>query len=525
MAQGKGSANRLSLASQATEALGAWIGTLRIRRIFDMAMPPHDARGEGFMTGLSQRVIASCLLVLLASVAQALEVPGKSGKRFHNESAELRLPETRVDAVEDRLHEIETDYPGVQMAVLIIDSLEGEPIEDFSLRVAEKWKLGRKRSQTGDPDSGLLLVVAVRDKKYRFEVGYGLEAVLPDARIGAIGRDALVPAFTEGRYLDGIYKAVDSVKRTLDKARPPSARSFVVPPLGDRRFHNHSTLLKLQDHETSGLEISLDRFEWGLDGMASLRMAILVIDSLEGEPIDSLSARVAEKWELGRKSDDRAEGDNGLLLVLAMKDRKYRFESGGKLEGLVPETLAEAIARDILIQDFWAAQYEGGLRRTIDAVTALAQGEYPQSLALAEQSDRRDSWERLADFVRYGTFSRPTSYDYVYSGAKKIDPAWGRVRGQATGDGRWIMIAMIVIAGVFGFFHYLLGGAVGVLEGTAFSWLYVSHAWPVLLLSAAIGLAVGTVSKYLAIGAIVIGISGRSSEGGGFGGGGAGGSW
>jgi uncharacterized protein len=90
-----------------------------------------------------------------------------------------------------------------QMIVLTINSLEGESIDDLSLRVAhDKWKLGQK-----DKDNGVLLLVSLQDRKYRFEIGYGLEGILPDSLAGSIGRQYLVPYFKQGDYSRGITTA------------------------------------------------------------------------------------------------------------------------------------------------------------------------------------------------------------------------------------------------------------------------------------------------------------------------------
>jgi uncharacterized protein len=90
-----------------------------------------------------------------------------------------------------------------QMIILTIDSLEGESIEDFSIRVAhDKWKLGQQGK-----DNGLLLLISLQERRYRFEVGYGLEGVIPDALSGRIARQYLVPAFRQGDYSGGIAAA------------------------------------------------------------------------------------------------------------------------------------------------------------------------------------------------------------------------------------------------------------------------------------------------------------------------------
>jgi uncharacterized protein len=94
------------------------------------------------------------------------------------------------------------DGSGVQLQYLLVRSLQGESIEDFSIRVAEAWKLG-----TRGADNGVLVTVAVEDRQVRIEVGGGLEGGLTDAQSSRIIRGTLAPAFRAGRYGDGLYDA------------------------------------------------------------------------------------------------------------------------------------------------------------------------------------------------------------------------------------------------------------------------------------------------------------------------------
>jgi uncharacterized protein len=90
-----------------------------------------------------------------------------------------------------------------QMIILTINSLEGEPIEDFAISVAhDKWKLGQQNK-----DNGLLLLVSLEDRKYRIEVGYGLEGILPDAFVSRVERQQMLPYFRQGDYSNGIAAA------------------------------------------------------------------------------------------------------------------------------------------------------------------------------------------------------------------------------------------------------------------------------------------------------------------------------
>lgn len=91
---------------------------------------------------------------------------------------------------------------GAQYIVLTVESTEGVPIEQFSIELAEKWKLGQ-----ADKDNGMLFVLATKDRKYRFEVGYGLEGFITDQFCGQVGREILVPYLKKEQYSRGIYEA------------------------------------------------------------------------------------------------------------------------------------------------------------------------------------------------------------------------------------------------------------------------------------------------------------------------------
>jgi len=104
------------------------------------------------------------------------------------------------------------DRTGAAVVVATVESLDGVPIEDFAVGLFEKWKIGQKGL-----DNGLLIVIAKSERKIRFEVGYGLEAVLPDGRCGEIIRTKMTPRFKEGDYAAGIFAAMAEVEQILEK--------------------------------------------------------------------------------------------------------------------------------------------------------------------------------------------------------------------------------------------------------------------------------------------------------------------
>ena len=104
----------------------------------------------------------------------------------------------------------ERDSTSNQIAVLIIPSLDGEALEDFSRRVAEKWKLGKK-----DTDNGVLFLISIGDRKARIEVGHGLEGVLTDALSSRINRNEVAPHFRQGDYDGGVQAGVIAIIRAI----------------------------------------------------------------------------------------------------------------------------------------------------------------------------------------------------------------------------------------------------------------------------------------------------------------------
>jgi uncharacterized protein len=100
---------------------------------------------------------------------------------------------------------------GSQIAVLMVPTSGGEPIEQYALRVAEQWKLGRK-----GVDDGALLAIAKNDRALRIEVGYGLEGALNDATAKRIIAEVITPRFREGDFFGGISAGVDRMIKVID---------------------------------------------------------------------------------------------------------------------------------------------------------------------------------------------------------------------------------------------------------------------------------------------------------------------
>lgn len=123
--------------------------------------------------------------------------------------------------LEQRLAAFEQEK-GSQLAVLIVPTTAPETIEQYGIRVAEQWRLGRKGS-----DDGLLLIVAKQDRTLRIEVGYGLEGIIPDAVAKRVIAETIVPRFQAGDFAGGLTAGLDQLAGLVagEALPPPPARS------------------------------------------------------------------------------------------------------------------------------------------------------------------------------------------------------------------------------------------------------------------------------------------------------------
>lgn len=158
------------------------------------------------------------LLLLTAQWAMAavLPVPALTGRVVDTTGT---LSEAEQSALEAKLSGLE-ERKGSQIVVLLVPTARPEAIEQFSLRVVEAWKPGRK-----DIDDGVLLLVAKDDREIRIEVGYGLEGAIPDATANRIIDEFILPHFRDSDFAGGIAAGVDRLIGLVDgEALPEPVR-------------------------------------------------------------------------------------------------------------------------------------------------------------------------------------------------------------------------------------------------------------------------------------------------------------
>ena len=168
---------------------GLWIAML-VMAVLAASTPAHGAASPGEPSGSSL------------------------GMQVIDQTGTLTAGQTQ--ALETRLQALEQEK-GAQIAVLMVKSTDGESIEQYAVKVFERWRLGRK-----DIDDGLLLVIAKEDRTLRIEVGYGLEGAVTDAQANRIIEEQIVPRFAQGDFAGGVQAGVDSlINLVRGEALPP----------------------------------------------------------------------------------------------------------------------------------------------------------------------------------------------------------------------------------------------------------------------------------------------------------------
>lgn len=172
------------------------------------ALPPRWAQGRSFF--LAGLLLAAC--VGLVTVRAHAQIPDARPAGFVSDYAGVMSAQSK-----QQLEALATELDrktGSQLAIVTINSLQGEPIENFSVSLATKWGIGRK----AQGDTGVMLLLAIQDRQSRMEVGYGIEPIIPDGRAGMILRD-MRPSLQAGNYDGALMQAAGQVASFIAQAK------------------------------------------------------------------------------------------------------------------------------------------------------------------------------------------------------------------------------------------------------------------------------------------------------------------
>jgi uncharacterized protein len=175
--------------------------------------------------------------VVLAAPARAEKPADLKPQGYVNDFAGALAAQTK-----DQLTALCTEVDqkaGAQIAIVIIHTLDGVPIEDFSIDLATRWGIGPKQK-----DRGALILLAVDDHKYRVEVGYGLEPILPDGKVGGFGRE-MVPLLRQGDTSAAVLLLTRRIADVIARDRGVSLTGAPIeePPASDSQPPNAGSVV------------------------------------------------------------------------------------------------------------------------------------------------------------------------------------------------------------------------------------------------------------------------------------------
>jgi uncharacterized protein len=158
-------------------------------------------------------VFVAAAFSLVAGVASAQDFPTYQGFVNDNDGVLSSSAKSKLQA---QLEKLESDT-SAEVAVVTIKSLQSDSVDDYAVRLFEKWGIGKKGK-----DNGVLFLVAMDDRKMRIEVGYGLESIITDGRAGRIRDEDVIPRFKQNDYEGGIVAGVDAIERYVRSGTPPA---------------------------------------------------------------------------------------------------------------------------------------------------------------------------------------------------------------------------------------------------------------------------------------------------------------
>ena len=226
--------------------------------------------------------VAACCLALQVTLLAAF--PPHDG--YVNDFASV-LADTDETYLEDYLRTLERDT-SAEVAIATVTSLDGVTIEEYANRLFAEWGIGKKQR-----DNGVLLLVAVRDRQVRIEVGYGLEPILPDGRAGEIIRTSIVPEFRAGNIPRGIGQGIDRLARIIrERGEPASSQETAVPQVGSKRSSMPVALVAVP---FMGLFVAIAAFFAGT-GISTRTVGPLAFAALFGGVPLALAAAFLSLW-------------------------------------------------------------------------------------------------------------------------------------------------------------------------------------------------------------------------------------
>lgn len=163
------------------------------------------------------KYIVACLFLLVSLCASAQKIPARPNPpKLVNDYAKV-LSDNEREELERKLVAYD-DSTSTQVAIVLVNTLEGYPIEEYALKLFRDWGIGNKKT-----NNGVLIIAAIEDRKIRIETGYGLEGAIPDITANHIIQEDIAPNFRRGKYYEGLDAAANSlIKAALGEYKAPA---------------------------------------------------------------------------------------------------------------------------------------------------------------------------------------------------------------------------------------------------------------------------------------------------------------
>jgi uncharacterized membrane protein YgcG len=273
------------------------------------------------------------------------------------------LTQQQVLALNQRLAEME-QRKGAQIGILIVPSTKPESLFQFTLRVFESWKPGRK-----GVDDGILFTVAKQDGTVFIMTGYGMEGPLPDARVKDIVSDIVLPRLKRGEFYGGIDAGVSALIAVVEsEPLPPpehsSARCFSVTPKNGVAIPPWTQpVIDLTDTldpvRLQALNERLAAFEY----RKGAQIGVLIVPSSQPEDIAQFTTRVCSTWKLGRDGVD-----DGVILAVAKDYKQLNITVGPGLDKYLDYATLSQILNQIISPNLMVGEFDAGINDGVDAI-------------------------------------------------------------------------------------------------------------------------------------------------------------
>ena len=256
---------------------------------------------------------------------------------------------------------------GAQIGVLIVRTTQPETVFQFGMRVFDIWKLGRK-----GVDDGLLWVISADNGRWHIFTGYGLEGVLPDAKVKHLSEEFIDPYFNRGESFSGIEKGVMAFMRVLDTEPlpPPSLehaavecssvtppqKAVVIPPWTE-------PVIDLSDTMDVGQLVALNKRLQDFEFRKGAQIGVLIVHSTQPETLSQFAMRVCAKWKLGREGI----GD-GVVIAVDQETKQFHIIVGHGLDKVLDSAKLGPILSETIIPNLVIGEFDAGIIEGIEEI-------------------------------------------------------------------------------------------------------------------------------------------------------------